>query len=285
MKSTRIKALFQLIDFLYSNIGYYNEFNQSVIELKNLSAEIDRLKNSNNFFDKAKVKQLQADAERIISEIETNVTDKILTKAAELNLYDTLEPVSIWNLNIHEISVFEDDTSIDISELIIYRDKFSEFKQQKIFSYFNQNKKLELFEKILIRLFANFSEPQQTGRADFKKLTKKLSIEQQKNLFSVLTNENLLSKDSDFDSFCFVFGGDRMPDNFKPLKWLANRQLLRELLVRFENTDNKIPTAKYTLPPYFVNKKDKCITELPNDRPKDLRIEHYLEKFSESSNN
>lgn len=112
------------------------------------------------------------------------------------------------------------------------------------------------------------------------KLIKTLSTIQQKNLFDMLIDNELLSSETDFDSFCFVFGSYLMPNDFKPLKWLTNRQLLRELITELKHPDVIIRTTKYILPTYFIDKNDKPITELPTNTPKDLKIEHYLNNLA-----
>lgn len=99
-------------------------------------------------------------------------------------------------------------------------------------------------------------------------LIKSLTIKQQTKLFRMLKDKNFLPLDADFDSFCFVFGNSIKPDNFKPLQWLQNRQLLRELTKHLKRPDINIPTSKYKLPPYFIDKHKNSILELPTNNQK-----------------
>ena len=109
------------------------------------------------------------------------------------------------------------------------------------------------------------------------KLIKSLTKTQQAYLYSKLTEKSLfLPVGTDFDNFCFVFGNSMKPENFKPLKWLKNRQFLRELITTLKHPDITIPTSKYKLPPYFLDEKEKPIAELPTNTPKGLKIEHYI---------
>lgn len=144
------------------------------------------------------------------------------------------------------------------------------------FEIYKQKKRSE-FEPLATTLQS--TEPANT-QTPHPKLIKQLSTKQQQNLFEMLTNNDLLSKETDYKSYCFVFGSYLMPDNFKPLKWLKNRQLLRELITELKHPDVIIPTSKYILPNYFIDKYDKPIKELPNDTPKDLKIEHYLNNLA-----
>ncbi|NCB67323.1 MAG: hypothetical protein EOM47_00555 [Bacteroidia bacterium] len=139
------------------------------------------------------------------------------------------------------------------------------------FEIYRQKNRSE-FEPLAITL--------QSTQTPHPKLIKTLSIIQQKNLFDMLIDNKLLSSETDFNSFCFVFGSYLMPNDFKPLKWLKNRQLLRELITELKHPDVIVPTSKYILPNYFIDKNDKPITELPTNTPKDLKIEHYLNNLA-----
>jgi len=101
------------------------------------------------------------------------------------------------------------------------------------------------------------------------KLIKTLSENQQKYLFNQLTENSLfLPKETDFKSFCFVFGNSITPDNFNCLQWLKNKQLLRELITELKHPDIEITKNKFYLPDYFSDKKDKPILYLPTNKPK-----------------
>lgn len=54
-----------------------------------------------------------------------------------------------------------------------------------------------------------------------------------KHLFSELVNNEFIDKQTNINHFYFVFGGIEVPPNtsdFKPIKWMKNKQLFRELI-------------------------------------------------------
>ncbi|MDD4993496.1 MAG: hypothetical protein PHR83_14820 [Paludibacter sp.] len=63
----------------------------------------------------------------------------------------------------------------------------------------------------------------------------------------------------DEKAFCYLFGGIGKPTDLKPLKWLKNVQLLRELLTALKNSDIKLAEMERTTPKYFIKKNGKCI--------------------------
>ncbi len=99
-----------------------------------------------------------------------------------------------------------------------------------------------------------------------QQFTKTLSEKQLEYLFNKLTENDvfLSKKDTDYSSFCYVFGGSMKPENFISLKWLQNVQLLRELLkpILYNYREYKID-----VPPYFKKKKGEIINHLPSNKP------------------
>ena len=101
-------------------------------------------------------------------------------------------------------------------------------------------------------------------------LIKSLYESQQNFLYNKLTENSLfLPKETDFESFCFVFGNSEQPKDFKPLQWMQNKQLLRELITVLKHPDiKKISKSKYPLPAFFIDEKQKTILYLPNEKIK-----------------
>lgn len=98
-------------------------------------------------------------------------------------------------------------------------------------------------------------------------LIKNLKKNQQEFLYRQLTEKGTyLDEKTDYQSFCYVFGNSVKPDNFSPLKWMQNRQVLRILITELKHPDISITKSKYSLPPYFIDKNDKQLKELPNNK-------------------
>jgi hypothetical protein len=101
------------------------------------------------------------------------------------------------------------------------------------------------------------------------RLIKSLSENQQIFLYNKLTENSLfLPIDSDFVSFCFVFGNSLKPNDFKPLQWMQNKQLLRELITELKHPDIEISKNRYILPAFFIDEKQKTILYLPTNKIK-----------------
>ncbi len=116
--------------------------------------------------------------------------------------------------------------------------------------------------------------------AEPTKLIKSLTENQQNYLYNKLTENNLfIPAETDFNSFCFVFGNSIKPDDFKPLYWLQNKQLLRELITKLKHPDTFITTNKFTLPNYFIDRKEKTILYLPPNRPRLDNLSDEIEKI------
>lgn len=94
-----------------------------------------------------------------------------------------------------------------------------------------------------------------------KHFTKTLTTEQRNYLYRKLTEKGVfLPIDTDFESFCFVFGVDVKPNHFEPLKWQQNKQLLRELLEPLQHPDIKIKADfERNVSDYFIDKNNNVI--------------------------
>lgn len=115
------------------------------------------------------------------------------------------------------------------------------------------------------------------------KLIKSLTDNQQSFLFNKLTESGLFMPiETDYNSFCFVFGNSIKPDEFIPLQWLQNRQLLRELITELKHPDIEITKNKYTLPAFFIDKKNNSIIELPTNTPKGSNLSTKIQEISKN---
>jgi len=123
--------------------------------------------------------------------------------------------------------------------------------------------KIDEFGKELIELITNSKSDNTPPPIQ---LTRTLKSTQQEYLFNKLIEKELfLPKNTNIESFCYVFGGCVKPDNFEALEWRHNMQTLRELIVGLKNPNIKITTHQYPIPPYF--KKDgKIIKHLPGNK-------------------
>lgn len=96
----------------------------------------------------------------------------------------------------------------------------------KYSGHINQSN-IDAIRKVIDNAISKLNPPSQ--------LTTNLKKDSIKNLYGFLIKLKYISEFSDLDSFIWVFGGESKPENFIPVIWLPNRQLLRELLEQICN--------------------------------------------------
>jgi len=115
-------------------------------------------------------------------------------------------------------------------------------------------------------------------------LTRSLSPEEQRFLYSKLVEKGFIDKSEDYQNFCFAFGGTQLNRKFKKIKWcVENKQCLRDLLsaIKFHKTDaDMLRTVGY----YFLDRKGQVMRLPRNNRfnsfsyPENL-MKKILEEF------
>lgn len=291
--TTTIKGFCDFVNYLYDNKNAFAKYNNIVAKMQNIINESSQLQPKKYADDRKQNEALQEQYKEYYSIIEENVILPIKEKGRELaGLLFEYEDKNRLQEAFNEIA---DLTKQNIESISICIDKFFDFTSDvKIvgfdFSFID-------FEYMIKELYAEIKNNPYGIKPKHKpifekntitsppsppaKLIKSLTINKQNYLYSKLTEKSLfLPVGTDFDSFCFVFGNSPKPENFKPLKWLKNRQLLREIIITLKHPDITIPTSKYKLPPYFLDEKGNPIAELPTNTPKDLKIEHYIDDLA-----
>ena len=81
MVSNKIKALFQFIEYLHSNIDNFNKYNNLIKELEILKHEKNRIRPEKNYKDKLKYNEVQAELENKFKELQDNTANLIKGKA------------------------------------------------------------------------------------------------------------------------------------------------------------------------------------------------------------
>lgn len=84
----KIKALFQFIEYLHSNIENFNKYNYLIKELEVIKEEKNKLKPKDNYKDKLRYDILQAELESKFKILKDNTSNLIKDKAKELNVCD-----------------------------------------------------------------------------------------------------------------------------------------------------------------------------------------------------
>ncbi|KAB1156087.1 hypothetical protein [Flavobacterium luteum] len=158
MITDKIKALFNFIEFLHSNIENFKQYDILINELNSLDIERNKLNRSNNFKDKLKYDEIQAEIKDKFEVINENIILLIKDKSNELNICDWNETNTLWNRNILEISELKENFSAnDIAEILEHKNKYIEYRTKTNCYYFSQFFFVDL-DQILKVLFDFFKE-------------------------------------------------------------------------------------------------------------------------------
>lgn len=164
MITDRIKAIFQFIDFLHSNIEKFKQFEGVVSELNSIAEERSRLSPGKNVADKLQYDALQVEWKQKSDEISESITKPIFAKALELNICDSNYIMTLWNWNISDISeLIKNFSKEDIQEIFTHKAKYFEFRMSTNSTYLN-GIFFDNLDQILNVLFDFFKEGGSAGQ-------------------------------------------------------------------------------------------------------------------------
>jgi hypothetical protein len=173
MITPKIKALFQFIEYLHSNIDNFNLNNELIQELELLKDEQDKLKPKKSFKDKMKFDELQVEIEKKFKILQYNTANPLKAKANELNVcnFDN-EPIYSWfgiETEIRELK--ENFTESDFPEIFEHKRKYIEFRANSHKSFLSLAFFLNDLDEILKALFGFFNETEKNEFEAFESET------------------------------------------------------------------------------------------------------------------
>lgn len=176
MITPKIKALFQFIDYLHSNIDNFKQYDEVINELHLLNKERQKVSSKNTFKDKLKYDEVQEQIAGKFKVIQENIIQPIKAKATELNICNLNDPAilseTLWNWNITEILELKENFSKeDLPEIFSHKNKYLDYRTAtKGEAYF-----LPIFfdslDEILKELFDFFKETEQNEFESFEAKT------------------------------------------------------------------------------------------------------------------
>lgn len=98
------------------------------------------------------------------------------------------------------------------------------------------------------------------GHLRLAQLKTNLSNTQRTLLYDLLVENKFIPDETDKDGFNWVFGGNNKKYTSFKIKWLKNKQLLRELLIPLKHPETKISDIKRIIPQIFIDTKCNAIT-------------------------
>ncbi len=159
MISDKIKALFQFIEYLHSNIENFKKFDGLIKELEKLNYDRKNLKPEQNYKDRLQYDKIQAELESKFKILQDGTANLIKTKAKELNICDPDKTETLWNYNISEIDKLKKEFDESYLDTIFeYKNKYIQFRTETNHSYFSLEFFFDDLDEILKELFDYFKE-------------------------------------------------------------------------------------------------------------------------------
>jgi len=160
MITPKIKALFQFIEYLHSNIDSFNLNNDLIKELELLNEERQKVNHKRTFKDKLKYDEVQAEIETKFKILQCNTANLIKSKAKELNVcnFDN-EPNYSFNgieTDIHQLK--ENFSKDDLPEIFSHKSKYIEYRTKTHKTFLSLAFFIDELDEVTKSLFDYFKE-------------------------------------------------------------------------------------------------------------------------------
>jgi hypothetical protein len=175
-KAPKIKALFQFIEYLHSNIENFNQYNDLIKELEELNKERNKLNPENNYKDKLQYDRVQAELESKFEIIKENTTNLIIAKAKELNVCNfENEPNYSFNGIEAEIHQFKKNfNNEDLPLIFKHKSLYLEYRSQTHKTFLSLQFFFDELDEITKSLFDYFKDTGQNEYEEFE--TKSIQV-------------------------------------------------------------------------------------------------------------
>lgn len=163
MITDKIKALFQFIEYLHSNIENLNQYNGLIKELENLDELRDNLKPEQNYKDKLQYNKVQAEIESKLETLQNNTANLIKAKAKELNVC-SFENEPIYNFNGIETEICqlkENFSKDDLPEIFKHKSRYLEYRGSTHSTFLSLQFFFNKLDEVTKNLFEYFKDTQQ----------------------------------------------------------------------------------------------------------------------------
>jgi len=163
MITPKIKALFQFVEYLHSNIDNFNLNNDLIKELEQLDEERQKVSSKKTYKDKLKFDEVQAEIETKFKILQGNTANLIKAKAKELNVcnFDN-EPDYSFNgieTDIHQLK--ENFSKDDLPEIFKHKQLYIEYRTKTHKTFLSLAFFINELDKIAKSLFDYFKDTEQ----------------------------------------------------------------------------------------------------------------------------
>ena len=281
MITPKIKALFQFIEYLNSNIDNFKQYDEVLNELYLLDKERKQVSPRKNFKDKLKYDEVQAEINGKFKVIQENILQPIQTKATELKICDLNKTETIWNWNSSEIHQLKENFSKDdLPEIFSHKSKYIEYREKtKGEAFFGLGFFFDDLDEVLKELFDYFKE---TDYNEFEALEIKAiqvnDIGEAVKLFQSGKFQKFTLPNS------FLNPSTIQQPNIEPLPpqpIVKEKPELNRKLITFKNSET-IGKIHSELKGYFPNKEAELLKALQGEQLSEILLfPHNQNKFVE----
>lgn len=167
----KIKALFQFIEYLHSNIEYFNQYNNLIEELEELGKIRKRLKPKNNYKDKLYYNEVQAEIETKFEELQNNTANLIKGKAKELNVCSFKNELDFNGIESEIHKLKENFNNKQVPEILKYKHLYIEYRTKTHKTFLSLQLFFNDLDEITKSLFSFF---QDTAQNEFEAFENKV---------------------------------------------------------------------------------------------------------------
>jgi len=164
MITPKIKALFQFIEYLHSNIDNFNLNNDLIKELEQLDEERQKVSSKKTFKEKLKYDEVQAEIETKFKILQGNTANLIKAKAKELNVcnFDNEPNYSFNGIETDIRQLKENFSKDDLPVIFSHKNKYLEYRTKtKGEAFFGLGFFFDDLDQVLKELFNYFNETEQ----------------------------------------------------------------------------------------------------------------------------
>lgn len=172
MIPSKVKALFDFVDFLSTNKETFSDSNEIYSERVKIARKMDGLSSENNIRKQIEFENTQKELDAKTNTIKQLIVEPIKKKALELGIRD-FELSSLWNMNIDVIPNKNDRKGFEIEDsgiINVYKIKYRDFRQSTRLFNCQEGCFFSDLDEILNLLFDYFpeeKEPNEQIESDF----------------------------------------------------------------------------------------------------------------------
>ena len=163
MITPKIKALFQFIEYLHSNIDNFNLNNGLIKELEQLVEERQKVNSKKTYKDKLKYDEVQAEIETKFKILQGNTANLIKAKAKELNVcnFDNEPDYSFNGIEADILQLKENFSKDDLPEIFKHKQQYIEYRTKTHKTFLSLAFFIDELDEVTKSLFDYFKETEQ----------------------------------------------------------------------------------------------------------------------------